>query len=213
MKKFIRFMAVVVGIFALAVIILGIIEPKDVLVTRSVLIKAPKEAVFDQMVHYKNWPKWSPWNRMDSTIKMTYFGNDGEAGSGYKWKGSDKTGAGEMTTTAVNGTEMNFDILFTEPYESNAKGILRAKDTAGMTRATWSFSTHTGFPMNMANAFVNMDKLLGGDFEDGLKNIKALVEDKNAAPAPVATAASVAAAAAAAAAASLAEDSKQWSGI
>ena len=188
MKKFIKFMAVVLAIFALAVIVLGIIEPKDVVVTRSVLIKAPKDVVFDQMVHYKNWPNWSPWNKMDSTMKMTYYGTDGEVGSGYKWKGSDKTGAGEMNTTAVEGTIMSFDITFTEPYESKAKGTLKAVDTAGMTKATWSFSTHTPFPMNMANAFVNMDKLLGGDFEDGLKNMKAYVEGKNPVAAPAASA-------------------------
>ncbi|MCW3121510.1 MAG: Polyketide cyclase / dehydrase and lipid transport [Flavipsychrobacter sp.] len=180
-------MLVVVAIFVIALLTLAIIEPKDVVVTRSVLIKAPKEAVFEQMSHFKNWPNWSPWNRMDSSMKMTYYGTDGQPGSGYKWDGSKKTGAGEMRNTAVDGTQMDFDITYTEPYTDEAKSMLKATDSAGSTRATWTITMHKPFPLNAMNAFIDLDKLLGGDLLDGLNNIKTFIEGKSA-PAPVAAA-------------------------
>ncbi len=177
MKKFLTFLAALIGIVVVLVVILGVIEPKDVTVTRSVLIKAPKDSVFAQMANFRNWTHWSPWYKMDSgKMKMTYSGADGQAGSGYHWTGSDKTGEGEMKSTAINGTQMDFSVRFIEPHESEAHGMLSAKDTAGMTKATWSFAMHTPFPLNAMSVFMNFDKLLGGDFESGLNNMKVYLE-------------------------------------
>jgi len=156
---------------------LAIYEPQDVLVTRSLLIKAPKEAVFEQMVKFKNWTNWSPWYLMDTSMKMTYIGSDGQPGSGYTWQGQEHvTGSGLMTNTGVEGTTMNFDVHFTAPREGKAAAVLSAKDTIGMTKATWSFNMHVAFPFNAMDAFLNMDKMLGGDFETGLATMKKYVE-------------------------------------
>jgi len=177
MKKFFIFLAILIGIAIAAVCILGAIAPKDVRVSRSIIIKAPKEAVFEQMVKFKNWTNWSPWYKMDSTMNITYSGTDGQPGSGYKWLGGEKTGAGEMKNLSVNGTAMNFSISFIEPHSGKAQGILQAADTAGATKATWTFDIHNEFPMNAMGVFMNMDKMLGGDFESGLSNMKKYVEN------------------------------------
>ena len=177
MKKFLRFLVVFLVLVIVIMFALALYEPQDVLVMRSVLIKAPKEAVFEQMVKFRNWTNWSPWYLMDTSMKMTFSGNDGQPGSGYQWKGQEnKTGAGSMTNTGVSGTSMNFDIQFTAPREGKASAVLSAKDTAGMTRATWNFSMHVSFPFNAMDAFLNMDKMLGGDFEAGLATMKKYVE-------------------------------------
>ncbi len=175
MKKVLRFVLILVIAIIAAVCILGLIEPNDVTVTRSTLIKAPKEAVFEQIVMFKNWPHWSPWYQMEPTVALTYSGTDGQPGSSYNWVGK-KTGQGEMKNLAVNGTKLDFMVSFLKPFKSEAKGILEATDTAGMTKATWTFSSHSPFPMNAMMAFMNMDKMLGKDFENGLANMKAYVE-------------------------------------
>jgi hypothetical protein len=178
-------MVVLIAIVVVAVLVLGLIEPTDILVSRSTVIKAPKEAVFEQMVMFKNWPNWSPWYKTDSTMKMTYSGTDGQPGSSYHWVGDEKkAGEGEMKNTAVNGTELTFDVTFTKPDRGTAHGILKAVDTAGMTKATWSFSIHIGFPWNAMCVFMNMDKMLGGDFESGLANMKQYVESHATPAAP-----------------------------
>src|SRR4051812_21427355 len=117
MKKFLRFLVILVAVVAAAVLILALVEPTDVTVMRTTMIKAPKDVVFDQMVHFKNWTNWSPWYEMEPTMKMTYFGTDGQPGSGYHWVGGSKTGEGEMTNKGVTGTQMDYEMVFKKPRE------------------------------------------------------------------------------------------------
>ncbi len=176
MKKFLRFIIVMLVLVAVAVIVLSVVEPKDVTVTRSIVIKAPKDVVFDQIVKFKNWNNWSPWYRMDSgKMKMTYYGMDGTPGSGYTWEG-DKTGAGDMRDSAVSGTDMLYNLTFTKPHGGGAWGHLKAEDTAGITKVTWSCVMHFGAPSNAMLVFMNMEKMLAPDFENGLKYMKEYVE-------------------------------------
>lgn len=186
MKKFLRFLLVLIIILAAAFFIIGVIEPKDITVTRTALIKAPKEAVFEQITNFKNWTHWSPWYKMDTAMKLTYTGADGQPGSAYHWVGTDegKTGEGDMKNMAVNGTAMDYLVTFTKPRRGEAQGVIKAEDTAGMTKVTWTMHMHMPYPMNAFLLFMNMDKMLGGDFENGLSNMKAYVESHATAPQP-----------------------------
>jgi len=184
MKKFIRFVVIMVTVVIAGILILGVYEPKDITVKRSVLIRAPKEAVFAQMVNFKNWTNWNPWYMMDSgKMKMTYYGTDGQPGSGYKWEGTERTGAGEIKDSSLNGMQMLYELTFTKPAERTVWGYLQATDTLGMTKATWTCNMHFPFPFNAALIRLDMDKWFGGDFEDGLNNMKKYVEAHNEAPA------------------------------
>jgi hypothetical protein len=179
MKKFIRFVIVLVLILVAAILILGVIEPTNVVVVRTTVIKAPKDVVFEQISKFHNWPNWSPWYRMDSSVKLNYFGSDGQPGSGYTWEGNQKVGSGEMRDSNINGTQMTYAFKMIKPYKKSANGYFNAEDTAGMTKVTWSMTAHMPYPMNAMDAFMNMDKLLGGDFESGLNNLKQYVESHN----------------------------------
>lgn len=182
MKSFLRFLLVLLGVIVVGILVLAIIEPKDCTVQRSMVINAPKTAVFDKIVHFKDWPHWSPWYQMDTTAQLSYFGTDGTQGSGYHWVGdSKKTGEGEMTNTGVAGTKMMYALHFIKPFSGNAEGSFTVADTAnGQSVVTWSITLHHPFPMNAMNAFVNMDKMLGGDFNRGLENLKKYAESNPA---------------------------------
>lgn len=190
MKKFLKVLLILLVIVIVIVGILAAIAPKTIIVQRSTLIKGSKSAVFAQMTHFKNWPNWSPFYEMDTAVKMTYFGNDGEVGSGYHWVGdTKKSGEGEITNTALNGDSMQFALKFVKPWESNATGYFVAADTGGMTKATWIFTMDNKFPHSVFSVIFNMDKMLGKDFEHGLEKMKNYVEShpepvaENAAPA------------------------------
>ena len=178
MKKFVRFTIMLLLIAAVAVIVLMFKESEDVNVVRTTWIKAPKDVVFDQIVHFANWPNWDPWSRMDSgKMKRTMYGTDGTPGSGYTWVG-DKTGSGDMRDSAVSGTQLLYSLNIREPHTGGGWGYLRAEDTAGMTKVTWTLTMHFGKPMNAMLIFMNMDKMLGPDFENGLNNMKTYLESK-----------------------------------
>ncbi len=176
MKKFFKFLGILLLILIVVIVVVGLIAPKDIKVERSQTINAPKEVVFEQIVKFKNWPNWSPWYKMEPTVEISYQGIDGQPGSSYIWKGK-KTGSGEMKNAGVNGTAMNYELHFKEPFENKAGGALVVTDTGnGQSKVTWSYEGHMAFPWNAMGVFMNMDKMLGGDFESGLNNMKAYIE-------------------------------------
>lgn len=178
MKKFLAFLGILILIIIVAVIVLGLIEPKDVTIQRSTTIKADKGYVYDQVSKFHNWPHWSPWFAADSTIQITYQGEDGQPGSSYHWVGDEKkTGEGNMENTGVKDGEMDYKVSFIKPFKSEATGMLKTEDAGnGETKVTWTMHSHMNFPMNAMLAFMSMDKMVGKDFEHGLANLKAYSE-------------------------------------
>lgn len=181
MKKILRFLLVLIVILLGTIIIAGLLMPNEVVVTRSQLIKAPKEVVFEQMAKFNNWPKWSPWLALDTNAIITYTGTDGTPGSSYTWDSKIfDVGKGTTTNTAINGTRMDFHIDFVRPFEKTAEGSLAAKDTAGMVKATWYLRMHFSFPINALQLFpfMSMDKMVGNAFEQGLMKLKRYAESQ-----------------------------------
>ena len=179
-KKFFRFIFAFIGIVILGMLILGAVEPKDVEVVRHTVINAPKEVVFDQMVRFKNWPVWSPWSKLDTSMKNTFTGPDGQAGSIYHWSGNEKiTGEVEIKNESVSGSKMNFSFKLIKPSESLTKGYLEARDSAGLTIATFSFTNHFDYPWNAMVIFMDLEKIMGKDLVKGLDNLKTYCEARN----------------------------------
>jgi effector-binding domain-containing protein len=179
LKKFFQFLGILFAIVILAILVFGLVEPRDIIVKRSILVQAPKDSVFEQVVNFKNWPNWSPWQKLDSGMKTTYEGVDGQPGSGYTWAGDEnKVGSGEMKSTAVQGTNMQYDFhLNIKPWQLNATGSLDVKDTTnGNVLVTWTFNKHSAYPFNAAAMFLDLEKWMGPDLETGLQNIKKYTE-------------------------------------
>jgi hypothetical protein len=175
--KFFRFCFILMLVVFAAILVEGLIQPKDITVSRSTFIQAPKELVFKQMVHFKNWPNWSPWTRLDTSMKSTFSDNDSQAGSTYKWVGDlAKTGEVEIKNTSVEGSKMVFSFELLKPSHMVTSGSLIATDSAGGTKATFSFTNHFDYPWNAMTLFENIDNILSKDFEAGLKNMKSYIE-------------------------------------
>lgn len=177
MKKAIRFAIVLIIIILALVLIAGLFAPTDVVVTRSVVIKAPRASAMDQITRFKNWPAWSPWQEKDTAMKVVYNGEDGQVGSGYHWNGDEKkVGEGEMKNTGLTDSSMKFDIDIIKPWDMHMPGSFVVKDTNGMTKVSWSITKHTAYPFNASNLVVDIDKYMGADFEQGLSKLKKLLE-------------------------------------
>jgi effector-binding domain-containing protein len=177
MKKFLRFIGVLLLIIIAGVVIMGLIAPKDIAAERSVVINAPKERVMAHMFKYENFNTWNPFRDMDTTMVSSVTGTDGAPGAKYEWKGNDDMGSGEMVTKEVTGNEMKYDMRFIEPFESEAKGYWIVEDAGnGTSKAIWGFTTHANFPMNGMMMIMGMRKSLEENFEKGLGRLKTYVE-------------------------------------
>ena len=169
-----------IGVVAIIgiLLILGFIIPKDFNVERSLVINAPKDSVITQVKSLKNAQKWSPWAELDPNMKVTFEGVDGEVGSIYTWEGNDQVGKGKQQIAAISDKQVDFKLNFIEPFESESMAYVKLEPQGNATKATWGIKGENPYPFNVLCLFMDMDSMLGKDFEKGLNKLKAICEKK-----------------------------------
>lgn len=169
---------ILIGIVALIAIFLliGAFAPKEIKVSRSVVIKGDKAVILDQIKNLRKADVWSPWNEYDPNMKHTYAGTDGEVGSSTSWEGNKDVGTGTQTISSFTDNQVVMDVQFKEPMESSAIATFDLADDADGVKVTWSFVSNMKFPMNAMCVFMDMDAMVGKDFDKGLAKLKDIVE-------------------------------------
>ena len=168
----------ILGGIVLLILFLAIIAPKKYHVSRSIEIAKPKAEVFENLRFLKNQDAWSPWNKKDPNMEKKFTGTDGEVGAMSYWNGNKDVGEGEQEITKiVNGERMESELRFLKPWKSTSDAYLTTEEIdAQKTKVTWGFSGENKFPFSIFMLFMNMDKAVGGDFEEGLTNLKSIME-------------------------------------
>lgn len=162
----------------LLVLILAMIAPKTYNVSRSIEIDQPKAVVFDNLRYLKNHDEWSPWAKKDPNMEKKFTGTDGEVGATSYWNGNKEVGEGEQELKKiVDGERIESELRFLKPWKSTSDAYLTTEATGeSKTKVTWGFSGKNKFPVSIMMLFMNMDKAVGGDFEEGLSSLKTLLE-------------------------------------
>ncbi len=159
--------------------ILTFVAPTHVKIERSIIINSSKEEVFKNLRYYSNRAKWSPWLEKDPQVKTSIEGTDGEVGAIYKWEGNKDVGKGLQTIMRIEDMQKIEDKLqFLEPFKSEADAYLQMGDSAGMVKVSWGFISESPRPFNIFNLFMDMDKMVGPDFQNGLSKLKMLCESE-----------------------------------
>ncbi len=164
------------------VIALASLKPNNFSVSRSAVIDAPAEAVFAKLVDFHAWKDWSPWARLDPGATQSFDGPESGVGSSFAWSGNRKVGAGKMTILeCVKDELLRIRLEFERPMRATNAASFELKPEEGATRLIWTMKGKNEFQAKLFSLFVNCDRLIGGDFERGLANLKALVEGKSTA--------------------------------
>ncbi len=162
------------------VVVLASLKPNTFSVSRSAVIDAPAETVFAKVVDFHAWRDWSPWARLDPNATESFEGPQNGVGSSFAWSGNRKVGAGKMTILeCVKDELLRMRLEFLRPMRATNATSFELKPEGGATRLTWTMSGKNDFQAKLFSLFVNCEKLVGGDFERGLANLKALVEEKS----------------------------------
>jgi hypothetical protein len=174
-------MAILLYILAgvlLIILLLAVIAPKNYDVNRSIVVNQPVSSVFEYLKYLKNQEQWSPWERKDPNMEKEFAGVDGEVGAVSRWKGNKEVGEGEQEITRVVKDEVvESNLRFFKPWKSQSNAYLRVEESGiGATKVTWGFSGHNKFPISIMMLFMNMDKAVGKDFEEGLSSLKSVLE-------------------------------------
>ena len=178
----------ILGILALIVVIavvLGAViamQPEDYKVTRSATYNAPAEKIFEQVNDFRKWDAWSPWAKIDPAMKTTYSGPVSGVGSSYAWIGNSEVGEGKMTISESRPSDfVKIDLDFIQPFASKNVTEFTIKPDGGKTNVTWTMKGKNNLMSKAFGLVMSMDKMIGGDFEKGLAQMKPIVE---AAPVP-----------------------------
>jgi len=165
------FIGVLFGLMAL----FGLTQPTIAKLERSIEINASTEDAYNQVSNLKSFVTWSPWSKKDPTMQQTFLGIDGVIGSVYSWKGNNKVGQGMMTLTAlIPGKQASMDIDFGQRGKASTELIV--SESGGKTMVTWKFESSMGTNPIMRCAQPMMKKVIGNDYQNGLANLKHLLE-------------------------------------
>ncbi len=176
MKKVLKKIGLWFGILLLALILISFLLPADVKVSRSIVVNAPVDRVFDQVNDLRNWEKWSPWKRMDPTMVMTFSNPPIGQNAFYKWESKDKhMGKGTMTLAKVVANE---EIVTAIEFGDGYKGTsdFRFAHKGDGIEVTWHMENHVGM-MPWSKYFgLMMKSQLKKSFDSGLKALKFYTE-------------------------------------
>ena len=168
---------IILAIIMAAFIIMGLTTPANFSVVREADFIAPPTKVFEQINNFRNWAAWSHWEKMDPNLQRNFDGASQGVGAKYSWIGNKKVGEGSMEITHSSpSTTMQLDLHFLKPFKAdNVTEFTLTPITKG-THFKWEMRGQTPFMLRVMKLFFNMDKIVGKDFENGLANLKAIVE-------------------------------------
>lgn len=147
-------------------------------VTRSVEVNVERSVCHALVNDFHEWTKWSPWEDADPDLQRDYSGPASGIGARYGWSGNRKAGKGSMEITSSTAEEIRIHLVFEKPWKAENPVVFRFAPTDAGTRVTWTMSGHNRGAAAVFAKVVNMDKLLGKDFERGLSRLKAVAEQR-----------------------------------
>lgn len=177
MKKIIK--KVLIGVLAVILIFVVVValQPADYTIVRTATIKAPPATVFDQVDDFHKWEAWSPWAKLDPNVKNTFEGAASGSGAVFKWAGNDKVGEGQMTILESKPAELiRIKLEFIKPFPDSCATEFTFKPENNQTHVSWTMTGHKNFVAKAVCMFMDMDKMVGGDFEKGLAQMKTVAE-------------------------------------
>lgn len=177
LRKVLIGLAVVVALF-LAVVAT---RPSTFHIERSIVVAAPSDRPFAQVNDFHAWAAWSPYDKLDPQVARTFEGPTSGKGAVYSWKGNDKVGEGRMIIEkSTPSSEIGIKLEFIKPFTATNQATFTFVPEAGGTKVTWAMDGENNFLSKAFCLFVDMDKMVGADFEKGLASLKTVVESSAA---------------------------------
>jgi len=169
--------AVVLAIAIAVVLILAATKPDHFAVQRAAIVSAPPEKIFPLINDFRQWGSWSPYEHKDPEMKRTYSGAVRGSGAVYAWEGDKNVGKGRMEILEASApSKLVIKLDFFTPFEAHNTAEFTMLPHDDATRVTWRMHGPAPFMARIMHVFINIDKMVGKDFEAGLANLKRLAE-------------------------------------
>jgi hypothetical protein len=175
--KIISVIAVVLAIGIAAVLVLAMTKPDTFRVERGLVVRAPAEAIYPLVADFHRWTDWSPYENRDPAMKRSYGGAEQGKSATYAWDGNNNVGAGHMEILEVSTpSRLRIKLDFVRPFEGHNTAEFTFVPQGDATLVTWAMYGPAPLMSRLMQVFINMDTMIGKDFEAGLANLKKLTE-------------------------------------
>ena len=176
-KKILLGIVVVVVVLVVVSICVVALQPSHYHIERSATMNAPAATVFAQVNDFHKWEGWSPWAKLDPTMKQSYEGAPAGTGAVYSWVGNSQVGEGRMTIIESQpSTLVKIKLEFIKPWAATNATNFTFATQGSQTNVKWTMDGENNFVGKAFGLFMNMDKMVGGDFEKGLAQMKSIAE-------------------------------------
>ena len=170
---------IVVGLLAVVALLAIVValQPSDFRVERTATMSAAPATIFAEVNDLHKWQAWSPWERIDPELKRTYEGPPEGVGAVYSWVGNKNVGTGRMTIVESRPHEfIRIKLEFFKPFAGTSTAEFAFRSLSERTTVTWSMFGPKNFVAKALHLGINMNKMIGGQFDQGLANLKTVVE-------------------------------------
>jgi hypothetical protein len=172
-----KIILIALAVIVIVFVVIVALQTSEFHVARSTTISAPPAAVFVQVNDFHKWEAWNPWGKIDPAMKQTYEGALAGSGAIYTWAGNNEVGEGRMAIIESRPSELiRVKLEFFKPFAATNTAVFTFKPEANQTVVTWSMFGKKNFMAKAIHLFMNMDKMIGGQFEKGLAKMKSVVE-------------------------------------
>ena len=177
MFEIIAIIAVIIAIAIAIVLILAATKPNTLLVQRATSIKAPADRIFPLINDFQQWRTWSPYENKDPAMNRSYEGAERGKGAVYAWDGNKNVGSGRMEILEASvPSKITIKLDFFRPFEGHNTAEFTMLPQGDVTNLTWTMVGPAVFMSKLMQVFINLDHMIGRDFEAGLVNLKKLAE-------------------------------------
>ena len=158
-----------------AILIMAATRPDSFRVERSIRVSAPPEKIFHYVNDFHQWGVWSPYEKLDPSMKRTFGGAAAGKGAVYEWDGNSKAGQGRMQIIdSDEPARIVIKLDFIKPITGHNRATFDFRAAGSGTQVTWSMDGPTPYIAKLMGLFFNMDRLIGAEFETGLANLAAV---------------------------------------
>ena len=178
MLKTLAIIGVVIVVAIAGVLLYAATKPDSFRVQRVVLINAPSDKVFPLINDIKAWTVWSPYEKKDPAMKRTYGAVTAGKGATYAWEGDKNVGQGSIEMIESGPRKIVIKLDFLKPFEAHNMGEFLLEPKGDSTSVTWATYGPSPYMSKVIGTFMNIDDLIGRDFEKGLADLKAAAEKK-----------------------------------
>ena len=169
--------AIVLAVVIAIVMTLAAGKPDTFRIERTATMNAPAEKVFPLISDFREWLNWSPWEGRDPALKRNYSGAERGKGAVYAWDGNKNVGSGRMEILEADSpSKIVIKLDFLKPFEAHNTAEFTMLPQGGATNVVWVMHGPAPFMSKVMQVFMNMDRMIGKDFEVGLASLKAVSE-------------------------------------